>query len=117
MSLAGPSLISVRLWVICLLKNRQQRSELLVVLRQPGVLPWIFVRGFRFSDLAVEPLGDAFAVFYYHCANPIDAEPSDEAVRAFQVLRVFAIVLDEAAHKLQDIFMAVDGAEHVALAD
>src|SRR3569833_531634 len=116
MSLAGPSLISVR-WVICLLKNRQQRSELFIVLRQPCVLPGSFVCSFGSGNLAIEPFRDSFAVFHHYGANPLDAEAADEAMRALQILRVFAIVLNKAAHKLQNSFMGIDSAKHVALAD
>ena len=42
---------------------------------------------------------------------------SHEAVRALQILRVFAIVLNEAAHVLQHFVVLVDDAQHVALAD
>ncbi len=46
----------------------------------------------------------------------LDAEALDEVVRAFQVLRVLAVVLHEAAHVSEHLVVGVDGAEHVALA-
>src|SRR5688572_9464396 len=78
-------------------------------------LPWIGVGIHRLLDLRVQVRADPEAVFDENLPQRVDAHAFEETVGALQILAVFAVVLDEAAHVEKYFVVSVNGAEQVAL--
>ena len=72
-------------------------AELRVIGRQFRFLPRIVVRIHGFLDLRIQVRADPQAVFDQNLPQVVDADALEEVVGAFEILAVFAVVLDEPA--------------------
>src|SRR5689334_2436244 len=80
-------------------------------------LPGIFEGGGCASDLRIQPVAYAFTVIDHDETNFVDAQAFDEVICTFEILCVFAVVLDEASNELHYFLVRIHGAQDIAFAD
>src|SRR5437870_7077108 len=80
-----------------------------------ALLPRVPERFGRAPDFSIQPGANAFAVVDQKPLQLFDADALDEVIRTLQIFGVLAVMLNKASDVLQNFFMRVDRAEHVAL--